>query len=691
MTDKSKILIVDDSEINRSLLADMLEKNYEILEASNGVKAISVIDKLHEEIALVLLDIVMPEMDGFAVLELMNKNGWINDIPVVIISAETSSGNIDKAYNLGVTDYISRPFDENTVLRRANNTIMLYSKQKRLEQMVDEQIREKEHSSTVMLEMLSNIVEFRNGESGAHVLNIRIITELLLKKLVKITDKYPLTAEDIRLIVNASSLHDIGKISIPEEILNKPGKLTEEEFNIMKTHSEIGAKILEQSPNRKGEKLTQKAIAICRWHHERYDGRGYPDGLKGDEIPIEAQVVSLADVYDALTHTRVYKPAFSHETAYKMILNGECGAFSPLLIQCLTEIGSGLQKALQKGLHDTAEGIIRPIQEPFSGGGDASSRTLALLERERTKYRFFASMSNEIQFEYSHQTDLLSLSEWGAEQLGLSELIVDPGKNSEFNKVFRIDDFINLTNKLSFATPKEPVVNAVYCLTVKGQPRWYKIVARPLWANDEDMDIVGTIGKLIDVHDEYTELFKFKKRAEQDSLTKLQNHHTARENIKNTLLDGRKAILILLDLDDFKSSNDKFGHLFGDEVLRYVAKNILYTVREGDIAARIGGDEFLVFAVCEEEDDPVSMAKVLLENFPDSYKGFPISVSMGIVCTPEYGTDYNDLFCKADRALYMAKQNGKHRFCFYDDAVNSESSVHSPIDSDSRSNNFSDD
>ena len=236
---KNLILIVDDTEMNRSLLADMLGPDYEILEAANGVEAVSLLSQRHGEISLVLLDIVMPEMDGFEVLSLMNRNGWIEHIPVITISSETASTYIDHAYDLGASDYISRPFDEKTVQRRVRNTIMLYSKQKVLESMVAEQIVEKERNNFLMVEILSNIVEFRNGESGLHVLHIRTLTEILLRNLQEISGRYPLSAARMALIVNASALHDIGKISIPEDILNRPGSLSPQEFEVMKTLSLI--------------------------------------------------------------------------------------------------------------------------------------------------------------------------------------------------------------------------------------------------------------------------------------------------------------------------------------------------------------------------------------------------------------------------------------------------------------------
>lgn len=345
---KETILIVDDSALNRMVLIEILGKeNYTFLEAENGQQAVELLD-CHPEVDLLLLDITMPEIDGFGVLEIMNQYHWIEETPVIMISAEDSYTFVERAYDLGASDYITRPFDARVVCRRVSNTLMLYAKQKRLVQMVAEQVYEKEKVSNTMISILSHIVEFRNNESGLHVVHIRTITELLLRRLRKKTDRYPLTEADISLISTASALHDIGKINIPEQILNKPGRLTKEEFEIIKTHSAVGEHMLRQIPFNQNEPLVKIAREICRWHHERWDGRGYPDGLKGDEIPISAQVVSLADVYDALTSERCYKAAFDHETALNMIVNGECGAFNPLLLECLMDGADQIKQAMQE-------------------------------------------------------------------------------------------------------------------------------------------------------------------------------------------------------------------------------------------------------------------------------------------------------------------------------------------------------
>ena len=348
LQNKSQILLVDDSAMSRMILKEILGGDYSILEAENGQECLEKMQAEAGNIALVLLDINMPVMDGFEVLKAMNVNHTIEDIPVIMISSDDSDAAIRRSYELGASDYVTRPFDARIVYRRVTNTIKLYAKQRRLVQMVSDQIRARENNTDMLVGVLSHIVEFRNGESGAHVRHIRIITELLLHRLLEISSQYPITAEQQDNIPLASALHDIGKIGIDEKILNKPGRLTPEEFEVVKTHSMLGAEMLHQLEDFNEQPLLQTAYEITRWHHERWDGHGYPDGLKGDEIPISAQLVALADVYDALTSERCYKKAFSHEKAVQMILNGECGAFNPLLLQCLTDVQTDLKVQLQQ-------------------------------------------------------------------------------------------------------------------------------------------------------------------------------------------------------------------------------------------------------------------------------------------------------------------------------------------------------
>ena len=366
------VLIVDDAKINREILFEMLKDRFDIIEASSGEECLELLHQYGTEISIVLLDFIMSGMDGLGVLDVMNKEHLIEDIPVIMISSEDSELHIRQAYEMGVSDYISRPFDTNVVRQRVYNTIKLYAKQRKLIDLVAGQMQEKEKNSQIMVNILSHIVECRNGESGQHVRHIGILTKLLLKKLMQKTDRYQMTWGDLNRIALASALHDIGKIGIDEAILNKPGKLTQEEYEKMKKHTVIGWSMLQNLKQYQEEPLVRSAEQICRWHHERYDGKGYPDGLRGDEIPISAQVVSLADVYDALTSERVYKKAIPHEKAIEMIVTGECGQFNPLLIECLLEIKEDIPIQLMNAGTE--------ITGHFWGGGNA---LMASLRTER--------------------------------------------------------------------------------------------------------------------------------------------------------------------------------------------------------------------------------------------------------------------------------------------------------------------
>lgn len=681
---KLKILIVDDSEMNRSILADMLGDEYEIMEAQNGAEALAILQKHSLEIALVLLDVVMPQMDGFGVLSVMNQKQWIEEIPVIMISAESSSSQVERAYELGVTDFIARPFDALIVHRRVVNTILLYAKQKRLVGIVADQIYEKERTSSLMVNILSHIVEFRNGESGRHIIHVRTLTELLLRQLLQITNRYPLSEMEISLITTASALHDSGKIAIDEKILNKPGRLTEEECAHMKTHSLVGAEMLARLPAYQDEPLIRTACEICRWHHERYDGHGYPDGLKGDEIPISAQIVALADVYDALTSERVYKPAFTHEKALEMIQDGKCGAFSPLLLECLRQVAPTLQEELKKAINQADKYAVRNMTQELLRHEElvASERSLRLLDRERMKYNFFAAVAEEIQFEYSPEPAMLTLSAWGARRLGLNEVIMDPEHDLQLSQILGPDVWRELSKALHSTTPERPVVNYECPFSCSGEVRWYRIVTQALWSGDEPPQYMGAIGKAMDIHDSHMKLTDLEKRASHDSLTGLLNHASAQERIRQRMADdpdGHYA-LVMLDLDRFKSANDNFGHIFGDRILQYVARKLKNSTRGGDIVARVGGDEFLIFLEYDQDVEPI--IRRIFNTLNGEYEGFSISISMGVARTTVAGEDYTALFHAADQALYAVKRSGRRQYLFYDSSMKQMLSAISPIDSE---------
>ena len=504
---KQKILIADDSEMNRELLAAILEEEYDIIQANDGVQAVDCLQRHAEEISLLLLDIVMPHMDGFEVLSYMNKEHWIDAIPVVIISSENSPIYIKRGYDLGATDFIGKPFDANMVLRRSANAILLGAKQRRMTSIVSNQIYEREKSSKLMINILSHIVEFRNGESGLHVLHIQTITEMLLRQLVqKENNRYALSKEQIRMITTASALHDIGKISIPDEILNKPGRLTAEEFAVIKGHSMAGANMLSELPlDQKEEPLVKTAYEICRWHHERYDGGGYPDGLKGEEIPVSAQVVALADVYDALTSERCYKDAYSHEKAIEMILAGQCGAFNPLMLECLLDISSSLKKKMgYKSKERYEQTDLSDIASRFHDFEmDSSEKIVQQLEFERMRYNFLAEGSRNIVFTYTISPPLLTFNQAGCKRSGITEPSFSPLQSGVLKDLVEEQSLKRLIRKITQATRETPDVTSNLFLTDGKNPCHYRCKCRVIWTDGAEKGYTGVVGKLTDITDDY--------------------------------------------------------------------------------------------------------------------------------------------------------------------------------------------
>ena len=345
---RNKVLIVDDMELNREILASILEKDYPIIEADSGKKAIATIQKQQDEIAIVLLDLIMPEVDGFAVLEVMRNQAWLKSIPVLVITAESKAGVESRCFEMGVSDFIKKPFDSAIVRNRVKNIVDLFGYRNHLEEKVEKQTEtlkkqykllvmqaEKlKESNTNIIDILGTVVEGRNLESGEHIKRVKYFTRILAEQVMRDYPEYGLTQEKVDVIAAASALHDIGKISIPDNILLKPARLTKDEYEYMKSHTTRGCEILNNIQGVWDETYSKASYEICRHHHEKYDGNGYPDGLVGEQIPISAQLVSLADAYDALVSERVYKSAYSEDEAFHMIVSGECGVFNPKLLEC---------------------------------------------------------------------------------------------------------------------------------------------------------------------------------------------------------------------------------------------------------------------------------------------------------------------------------------------------------------------
>ena len=493
MNKRQKILIVDDAKFNRDILKEFLGETYDYLEAENGNQAVQIMEE-NPGIDLMLLDINMPQMDGFEVLKWMKLSQCIEETPVIMISSEESVETMRKAYEMGITDYITRPFDSVIVKKRVQNTLGLYANQKRLINVVVDQVYEKEENNNIMIRILSNVLGSRNSESSEHILHIRTATEMMLRQLVKTTDAYHLTETDIAIITTASSLHDIGKIRIPEEILNKPGRLTDEEFKIMKTHSEIGASMIRDMHFLQNHPLVHTAWEISRWHHERWDGKGYPDGLKGEEIPISAQVVSIVDVYDALTSERCYKKAFDHDTAIQMILDGQCGQFNPILLKCLKELRLQFSNMFDKEMDENSyyhevQRLSNEILSDRSLPNQNYSQSVVKVMQE--KIDFFKSNSGMNSIDYNAISGQLTI-------LNGEHQILCQRDNPKFNlfKEFGVneEDVQCIRVLLHQTSVQNKEISATIKATVDNNSQMYRMKLHTLWSPLKKDGYIGIIG-----------------------------------------------------------------------------------------------------------------------------------------------------------------------------------------------------
>lgn len=453
---------------------------------------------------------------------------------------------------------------------------------------VSNQIYEKEKSSKLMISILSHIVEFRNGESGLHVLHIQVITDMLLRHLVqKENNPYTISQEEIGLISTASALHDIGKITIPDEILNKPGRLTAEEFTVMKGHSMAGANMLEQLPfEQKDEPLVKTAYEICRWHHERYDGGGYPDGLKGEEIPVSAQAVSLADVYDALTSERCYKAAYSHEKAIEMILAGQCGAFNPLLLECLLDISGTLKKEMSEksNIRYDNSNISNMANRFHDFEMDSSEKIVQQLECERQRFQFLSEGSENIIFTYTISPPILNLNEAGAKRSGINEPVLSPMEKETFNELFEEGSLQRLLKKIKQATRENPYVISDIQTKDGKRPERYRCDCKVIWASDEKKEYTGVVGKLTDIDKDYDVVSALKDAAVKHSRSAEFSNFYDRFKNQGFAITGDEAWILLQYLQ------------ITYDLVRYVnpvTKKLIHVERDG----RVWESEFSCYAV----------------------------------------------------------------------------------------------
>jgi len=780
--DRRKLLIADDSEMNRAMLANMLDHDFQIIEAVDGHETISALEMYKGEIAALLLDIVMPEMDGFQVLEEMQRRGWTESVPTIMISAEMGSAYIDRAFELGASDYINRPFATGIIRRRIINTILLHTKKQQLMDIVSTYFYRHEKNTEEMVSILSSAVEHRCCGGGRHMAGVSCLTGLLLRRLLAREDVHPLDPADVETVCMAASLHDIGKLMIPRELLEKPDRLTPEEYEIVKRHTVIGAQLIAELPVYQGEKLTKYAMEICRWHHERWNGEGYPDGLKGDRIPLAAQIVSLADAYDVLVHQRSYKAPCTHEQAMAMLHNGDCGSFNPLLLSCLDEVGEAARRGVDR---------------------KAAARMTQQLEDAYAKQDFLFALSREIWFEYTPHPSSLRLSRGAAEQMGLPSMIVAPLDDPDFLARVGAETVDAVRRRLADLTADEAYLEVAAHLVLNGQPRRCQLTILVLWSAAEHGRCAALFGRVIDIDDSCERLERYDRAAGhladrqlllpvtmgRDDVLRvtaeqlgpvMQSYRTmfqtvrlvdpgirmqvstdanghsidraghcyaiwgkrqrcercisqdavrtrttqskvetigsdvcyvlavcvevdgipyalecvnpirpddmigsGEENILNQLLVRNRQVytdsatqvfnrryyderlrsltgehaLAMIDLDNFKQINDRFGHPAGDAALFHAAQTMRSMLRSGDELVRYGGDEFFLLfhglpahvLARKLEDICRAVAALTISEYPDLH----LSLSIG----GAYGSGrVSELVGKADLALYRAKR-----------------------------------
>ena len=515
--DKRKLLIADDSELNRAILANMLEQDYDIIEVTGGEETLAALQTYRGEISALLLDIVMPGMGGFEVLEEMRSRHWLDDVPTIMISAETGNAYIDRAFSLGASDYISRPFAPVVVRHRIINTILLHTKKQQLMDVAEGWFRRQEKNSEVLVSVLCYGMERRVGETGLHMNGVGRLTALLLRQLLKRTDRYRLSADDIEMIAMAARLHDIGKLLVPSEVLKKPTPLTDEEMAQVRQHTRLGVQILTGLPLYQNETLIKYAVAICRSHHERWRGEGYPDGLVGDAIPIVAQVVSLADSYDALTSERSYKPAYPHEKAMQMIHAGECGSFNPLLLDCLDDISELVRQGVAERNNAQNSEVHRAVEELYGGQDIMAARMTHQIGEASAKQEYFSSLTDELWFEYTIQPSAISLSHGACDQTGLPAVIVDPQSNSDFIDAVGGETVRALRDRLDSLSSDETHIELMADIMLGGRLRRCRItmlVIRSL--SSAGVGCSCLVGKVDDINDSYARLEEYDRESENE-------------------------------------------------------------------------------------------------------------------------------------------------------------------------------
>ena len=690
MRERKMILIVDGRAEERLALQASLRSGYEIMEAADGNEALQIITESAPQLAALLLAADLPGQDGFTLLRILQDKGWLRPVPILLLDGDDGEAALERGAPLGVCDVLTKPFRPGLVRRRVDCLVELYRHRYELESAVQEhaaRMRDQDarhHKTNLsLIETLIAAIGFRNPNSSIHVQRMREITSILLTDVREHYPEYALTSEQVRLISELSILHDIGKIGIPDEILNKQGPLTPEEYQLVQAHTVYGGELVERIDFQGGESTRMYCYEICRHHHERWDGKGYPDGLKGEEIPIWVQAVAVADVYEALISRRVYKSAYEAREAVDMILRGECGAFHPKILEALRRTAPQLTQNLSGESAHPGElrtsFVQRDQLSPRSVGLEHLSMpedAQMLFDLEQEKYRVIAQLSEDMIFTYNALSDAMEFSEKFCKVFQLPPYMSDYQTFLIPSRIFYPEEYKELQRRYQALSWTSPELEMDLRLPLpNGSRPWFHLVLHILTDRNDRERKLGFVGKLTNINRIKKEATEWQKRANTDPLTRLCNRAGAHVLFEELRQESRQSPMELtvafLDIDYFKELNDTLGHDAGDQILTSFGQSIRRLFRPDDIVSRFGGDEFLVVmkkmgdkTFARQKLEQLCRQEVRLEN-----PGITLTVSssIGAAFFPRDGQAFDDLLRKADQALYTSKREGRGRVSFYED------------------------
>lgn len=688
MQERGTILLVDDQSEDRVRLRQLLSPSYEIVEAADGNEGLQMMETYCLQLAAVLLDVDMPGLDGFEVLRIAGEKGWLRAVPFFLITEKRAEEALERGYELGAMDILTKPFRPQVVRRRVDSMVELFRHRYELEQAVEEQtarIREQDarmrRTNKSMVEILSAAIGFRSVDSEVHVRRMRQITRLLLTDVMEHCPEYHLTEEQVEWVADLSVLHDIGKIGIPDVILNKSGRLTEDEYECMKAHTIYGGELVERMDFQTGEEGRRYCYEICRHHHERWDGGGYPDGLRGEEIPIWVQAVAVADVYEALVSHRVYKEAYTAGEAVQMILYGECGSFNPKILESLRRVSAQLVnevagEATRKEPREIAPREQLHILPRASEAAPAPEDAQLLFDLEQEKYRVIAELSEDMIFTYNALFDSMEFSEKFCKVFQVAAYVNDFSKHPLSQRIFYPEEYEELRKKRRGLTWAVPEMEMDLRLPLpNGSRPWFHLVIHTINDKNDRTRELGYVGKLTNINRIKKEATEWQKRANTDALTQLYNRAGAHILFEELRQESRQTPLELtvafMDIDRFKSLNDTLGHEAGDQILTAFGHSVRRLFRPDDIVSRFGGDEFLVVmkGMGERTFAENKLGQLCRQTVKIASVDTPleISSSIGVAFFPRDGVEFDDLLRKADKALYASKRAGRGRISFYED------------------------